>query len=167
MYASRFRVDQNILVLQVAVDDTTRVHRHDHLDDLAEEVARYILRQRAAVGDVVEQVLGVGRSLHHQHVAAADRRSRRRCRATAWRERRRRRRFHVVVVEKSYHSLDVTDALHVVNFPRNRFPIVILYIYSKYITLRKLYHAAARLVHILLQLSLRVYVNQSISNFFV
>ena len=58
-------VDQEVLVLDVAVDDALPVAGDHRLHDLPEVGARHLLLERALFRDVVKQVLAVGGALHH------------------------------------------------------------------------------------------------------
>ena len=58
-------LDENVLILDVAVDDARPVYGDDCVHDLGEEVAGSLLAQGTLLRDVIKQVFyGVG-SLHH------------------------------------------------------------------------------------------------------
>ena len=62
---SRFKVHDEIFILDVSVDDPLAVTGDDRLHYLAEEVPGEDLVQYSLLCDQIEQVLGICRSLHH------------------------------------------------------------------------------------------------------
>lgn len=65
---SRLEVDQDVLILDVAVDNAAFVHCLERLHDLGKEVAGELLRQSSLLGDVVKEILDWLRTLHDQDV---------------------------------------------------------------------------------------------------
>ena len=63
------RLHQDVFILHVAVNYTSRVHLHQDVHHLPEEPARLVLRQTAVLRDVVKQVVTWRRSFQNQHVA--------------------------------------------------------------------------------------------------
>ena len=80
-------LNEQVLVLEVAVHHATVVHVERHLNHLPQEVARRRLGQRSSLCDVVEQVDGVVGPFQHQHEAV----------------------WPVVVVEQRDDACDVSD----------------------------------------------------------
>lgn len=72
----RPRVDEDVLVFDVSVNDAGLVDLHEDVDELPEHVPRQRVAHAATVGDEVEQVFGVSKvaagiahALHDDHVA--------------------------------------------------------------------------------------------------
>ena len=65
---SCLEIDQNVLILDISVDDSSAVAGQDCLNNLTEEVSSELLIQASLLTDVVKHVLAALRPLHHNDI---------------------------------------------------------------------------------------------------
>ena len=97
------QVEDDVFVLDVAMDHAGVVDEPQRLDDAPEHPPRVGLVERASLGDVVEQVDAARRPLQHEHVPVRV----------------------PVVVEQAEDAGHVVDAPQKVNLVRNALPVLL------------------------------------------